>query len=299
MNGSYINHASTVNFVNTLAGAIDIRGPLASEILTSNGPFIVSAVISGSSQLNLTGAGTVTIAGVNTHTGNLNNTGGGLILDPSGSLRFVPGASGVTNAITGTSAATLNGAFNVDLTSTSTTLGSIWDLITTTGTVTIGANFTVTGFTAGAGALGSRVWTSGIYQLMRPPASSVVGAVSDSDSDGMDDVWESTYGLAVGTNDSADDFDRDGTNNLTEFRLGLIPNNGSSVFAVSRNATSGQLTWPSKDGATFRIERSTTLGTWIPLETAYPAAAGAGTTTSYTDGSAPAGKSFYRIGLNP
>ena len=50
---------------------------------------------------------------------------------------------------------------------------------------------------------------------------------------------------------------------------------------------------------TFRIERSTSLGTWTELETTYPAAASPATTTTYTDGSAPAGKAFYRIGLNP
>ncbi len=121
----------------------------------------------------------------------------------------------------------------------------------------------------------------------------------DSDNDGMDDSWEELHGLIVGIDDSADDLDGDGTDNLTEFRLGLIPNDGSSSFKVSWDAVSGQLTWPSKEGATFRIERSTTLDTWDDLETAWPAAASPATSTSYTDGSPPTGKAFYRIGLNP
>lgn len=121
----------------------------------------------------------------------------------------------------------------------------------------------------------------------------------DSDNDNMADAWETTYGLNVGIDDSADDLDNDGTSNLAEYRLGLIPNDGSSSFKVTRDAGSGQLTWPSLEGLTFRIERSTTLESWTDLETALPAAASPATTTSYTDGSPPAGKAFYRIGLNP
>jgi hypothetical protein len=103
----------------------------------------------------------------------------------------------------------------------------------------------------------------------------------------------------VGVDDSAGDLDSDGTNNLTEFRLGLIPNDGTSRFAISRDAGSGQLTWPSNGGLTFRIERSTTLGTWTVLNAAYPAAASPARTTGFTDGSPPLGKAFYRVGLNP
>jgi Concanavalin A-like lectin/glucanases superfamily len=125
------------------------------------------------------------------------------------------------------------------------------------------------------------------------------GTNPDSDNDNMADVWENTYGLNVELDDSAEDLDRDGTNNLSEFRLGLIPNSGSSSFRVTRAPSDGALTWPSAEGLTFRVERSTALETWTVLETALPAAAGPATTTSYTDGTPPPGKAFYRIGLNP
>ena len=117
---------------------------------------------------------------------------------------------------------------------------------------------------------------------------------SDSDTDGMTDTWETTYfGNLAQT--ATGDFDNDGTNNLTEFRLGLIPNSGSSLFATTRSSA-GLLTWPSVTGVTFRIERSTTLGSWTTLENAFPGTAG---TASYTDPSPPANEAFYRIGLNP
>ncbi len=50
----------------------------------------------------------------------------------------------------------------------------------------------------------------------------------DTDGDGMDDAWETTYGLSVGTDDSADDADGDGLTNLEEYGLGTDPSNDDS-----------------------------------------------------------------------
>ncbi len=118
----------------------------------------------------------------------------------------------------------------------------------------------------------------------------------DADSDGIEDEWETTY-FGGTTQAATGDFDNDGTDNLTEFRLGLIPNSGTSHFAVTRSS-SGSLQWQSVLGVTFRIERSTTLevGSWTTLEAAFPGTAG---TANYTDAEPPVGKAFYRIGLNP
>lgn len=51
---------------------------------------------------------------------------------------------------------------------------------------------------------------------------------NDTDSDGMDDGWEGTYGLTVGVDDSGGDLDSDGSNNLDEYRRGTLPNNADS-----------------------------------------------------------------------
>ncbi|WP_193214642.1 laminin G domain-containing protein [Luteolibacter marinus] len=117
---------------------------------------------------------------------------------------------------------------------------------------------------------------------------------SGADDDNIDDDWELLY---FGDLDESDggDFDHDGTDNLTEYRLGLIPNNGSSRFAATR-AAGGEIQWPSVVGVTFKIERSTTLtGTWDLLQATFPGTAG---TASFTDPAPPAGKAFYRITLN-
>jgi autotransporter-associated beta strand protein len=298
LNGGEIQQAATAT-VCRVAGAVDVRGPIRSLLGAANGPLAVDAVISGAGNLVLWGANSVTLAAANTYTGNITNSSGGLVLSSTGGLKFVPAASGVNNVIAGTGPVTLGGALNIDLASASSTVGDSWDLITTTGAVTITPTFTVPGFTAGSGAVGARVWASGVYRF--DEATGVLNVTSldpDSDDDGLDDAWESTYfgGLAQG---ASDDFDGDGTTNLIEYRLGLAPNNGGSAFTVTRDTGSGQLTWQSVPGLSFRIERSTTLGTWDPLESAFPAALSPATSTSYTDGSAPIGRAFYRIGINP
>jgi hypothetical protein len=116
---------------------------------------------------------------------------------------------------------------------------------------------------------------------------------NDTDGDGMLDAWEiASFGNL--DQDAADDFDSDGTDNLTEFRLGLAANSGSSRFALTGGA-GGSIQWPSVTGVTFRIERSTTLTGWDVLEASYPGTDG---TTSYTDPAPPTGRAFYRVTLN-
>ncbi|MEK7953585.1 beta strand repeat-containing protein [Luteolibacter soli] len=141
----------------------------------------------------------------------------------------------------------------------------------------------------------------------------------DTDADGLSDFWEDLYwgggddlvlagelnqakGTAAQALPGSADPDGDGTDNLTEFRLGLNPADGTSGFkvtALQKDPSSFSLTWPSATGVTFKIERSTTLGagSWTSLDAAFPGAAG---TTTYTDNSLPAGaKAFYKVTLNP
>src|SRR5690606_27689285 len=118
----------------------------------------------------------------------------------------------------------------------------------------------------------------------------------DSDGDGMDDAWEMMH-FGNLDQDATGDFDNDGTDNLTEFRLGLDPTDGSSRFAASLDSN-GMVQWPSVEGVSFTIQRSTTLleGSWVTLEEDFAGTAG---TASDTDPNPPAGKAFYRIILNP
>lgn len=49
--------------------------------------------------------------------------------------------------------------------------------------------------------------------------------LNDSDGDGMEDWFETRYGLNNASNDSAGDLDSDGSSNLAEFQRGTIPDN--------------------------------------------------------------------------
>ncbi|WP_367872195.1 hypothetical protein [Luteolibacter sp. Populi] len=123
-----------------------------------------------------------------------------------------------------------------------------------------------------------------------------LSSAGDGDGDGLADAWETTYFNGLGEV-AAGDFDKDGTDNITEFRLGLIPNSGSSRFAATRQGN-GSISWPSTAGTTFKIERSVNLGAggWSVLQAAYP---GTAVSTSYTDPAPPpTGKAFYRVTLN-
>jgi hypothetical protein len=121
-------------------------------------------------------------------------------------------------------------------------------------------------------------------------------AIIDTDNDGLTDTWETTY-FGNLSQTATDDFDADGTDNLTEFRLNLIPNSGSSRFAATRSAA-GTLTWPSVTGVNFRVERSTTLAANSWQQVGNTVAGTAGTAT-LLDPAPPAGSAFYRIALLP
>lgn len=131
--------------------------------------------------------------------------------------------------------------------------------------------------------------------VLAPSAFLVPVTSNDTDNDGMDDDWErASFGglsqLATG------DFDGDGTNNLTEYRLGLLANSGSSRFAAAR-AADGRITWPSAAGLKFTVMRSTSLavGSWAPVGTV----TGTAGTAEFTDPSPPVGGAFYKVLLEP
>ncbi len=118
------------------------------------------------------------------------------------------------------------------------------------------------------------------------------GGGGDSDGDGLPDEWELTHFGNLGQS-AAGDFDHDGTSNRAEFLLGLAPNDGSSRFAAMR--ADGTLSWPSAEGLSFTVQRSTTLGagSWENIGTITGPAASS--TATFTDPAPPAGRAFYRV----
>ncbi len=122
------------------------------------------------------------------------------------------------------------------------------------------------------------------------------GTNPDTDSDGLPDAWERTYGFSVGTNESAGDADGDGFTNLEEFQLGTHPKSGTSFFRAELAPASGspgnyQLSWNSVAGKVYVIEWSPDLIT--PFATLRTVTASATTSTAAITNTGNVG--FYRV----
>ncbi len=283
LDGGRLHNGTDGNVVATVAGSIAVTR--ASEIYAQNQGFVLNAALSGTGNLTLTGGSPVTIAGTNTWRGGLALTNtGGLVLAETGNLVFAPGANGVTNAITGTNPAVLNGTFNIDTSAASTAPGASWVLVATSGAKTYGATFTVSGYVADGGAVGARKWTSGSYTFDEATGTLSMAGTPVS---GLADWRQTHFGTTANEGSAADsaDPDADGRPNLLEYALGTDPTEADSGAPVAVAVQAGvlTLTFDHIGDATlsYVIEASNDLATWTPAQT-YTGLSAAGTIT-YTD----------------
>lgn len=143
------------------AGAIALAANTLLDYDSSAGQTL-SGAISGAGELLQEGSGTLTLSGPNTYSGNTTvNSGRTLVLDNAGSLHFVV-TNASANKVTGTGTATLNGAFTIDTSAVTTSLG-YWTLVDVANK-SYGGGFGVSGFNyAGGGVwtrtVGSSLWT--------------------------------------------------------------------------------------------------------------------------------------------
>jgi autotransporter-associated beta strand protein len=148
-----------------------------------------------------------------------------------------------------------------------------------------------------SGAISGSLALSGIpigtTAQLSTSANAVDLVINDSDEDGLPDTWENTH-FGNLSKTALQDSDGDGTSNLAEYRLNLLPNNGSQFFKASiiRNPNSYTITWPFAAGVVFNVQRSTNLNDWTTMATV----TGIGT---YTDTNPPTGKALYRVSFAP
>ena len=140
---------------------------------------LLADTVSTGGGLTKNGAGTLTLSGANTYVGNTTVDAGTLALADNASLKFVIGATGVNNQVTGSGGFTVDGDFAFDLAAAGTTLGDSWQIVdVSTLAETFGGTFTVTGFTANAGKW-TRPANGAFYQF--DPATGVLQVVNDPD----------------------------------------------------------------------------------------------------------------------
>lgn len=130
----------------------------------------------------------------------------------------------------------------------------------------------------------------------------VVFNFTDSDGNGLPDVWERAYFNRIGI-DPRGDPDLDGVSTLDEFLAGTNPLLGSSLFRfiTTSRLQSGAvvLEWASLPGKSYSIDRASEIqGPFQDLGVTINGSGGASTT--YQDDSASQRPvSFYRVRLNP
>lgn len=220
---------------------ITVASVEAAGVVIDTGTFNVSVTSAlqdagGGGGITKNGAGTLTFAGQNTYLGNTTINAGGITLADDARLRFLIGANGVTNRLTGTGAATLDGDFNIELGGAALANGNSWTLVDGSVNKSYGATFSVIGFTESGDVWtkvdGAKTWTfteaTGVLTLG-------MGAGNAYDS------WISSYFPGVTDPNiigSSKDPDGDGSSNALEFALGGAPNSGSSgpkVYALQED----------------------------------------------------------------
>ncbi len=220
------------------------------------GETTVGGVIAlGAGALTKNGAGAITLSGANTYTGDTVVNAGSLALADNAQLKFVLGASGINNSISGAGTVTLAGDFVIDTTAADSLQSGTWILenVPSLGGA-YSASFTVSGFTDAGGDKWVKTGSSKIYTFDEATGTLTLVSIDPFPA------WATAKGLtgAAGfENGKGDDPDGDGLTNLDEFAFDGNPLSGANDGKiVGKIGTVGgnpvmTLTLPVRSGATF------------------------------------------------
>lgn len=138
-----------------------------------------------------------------------------------------------------------------------------------------------------------RIWEGALTlterELYHSDGPDLIRDPDDLDGDGLRDAWEIAMFGGTAAQNGADDADHDGTDNRTEQRLGLDPNDSTSRFAAVLNGS--ELSWPGAYGLDFSIQRSTDVVSWTTIAVR----AGTAGINTFVDPDPPEGRAFYRV----
>ena len=162
----------------------------------------------GKLSLTKTGGSTQILSGTNLYTGNTVVTGGTLILDTNGSLKFNIGTNGINNGIIGTGVVQFNGTFNFNLAGASTNAGASWHIVdVSTLATTFGGTFNVAGFDNAGGGLWTATNNNTVYQfntltgVLSGPSAPVVSvpSINSVQINSLNLILSGTNGTAGGS----------------------------------------------------------------------------------------------------
>lgn len=208
------------------------------------------------------GSGMITLAGINTYTGNTTIDNGTLELADDGQLTLV--VSDVSsNSVGGFGIATFKGDFSIDTSAVTGTTGGIWTVVNLAGldpASSFDSTFSVIGFDD---SNNDGVWTMSdakgdwLFSEATGELTLVIGADYDT--------WKSANGVTGGEND---DDDNDGLTNHEEYAFGRDPTGGSSInpITVPLDKAAGTFSYnrrlQSMTGLAYSILTSTDLVAW-------------------------------------
>lgn len=245
----------------TLAGGFTPAGAVTGarflQLLGDGNGAWTGAINNGTATVHLIklGAGTWTLSGTNTYTGDTTVDGGTLALSSTSELKFAPTTNGTSNKVAGSAAVTLDGTFNIDLTAANVTNGNSWLLVDVVGlTETFGSTFAVTGFTK-SGTNWTKVDGANTWTFSQTTGALTLAVVSDPFVTWIDSFFPGETNAAI--IGKAADPDNDGRNNLAEFAFNSSPTSAANDGkVVGKTVTVGgnsvlTLTLPVRTGATF------------------------------------------------
>lgn len=256
-----------------------------------------SVVLNGNLGLTKEGAGTLTLSGLNSHTGNTVVNNGTLALADNGQLKFVLGAtSGTNNSLSGAGTVTLDGDFVIDTTAADALSAGSWTL-ENVGTLAgpYGTTFSVVGFTDAGGDK----WTKANGPTKLYTFDETTGILT------LETLGYASWAATNGTAQTIDlDHDGDGVQNGVEYFLGGPAGNttGFTSLPVAVEGPGGlSITWIKGAGyvgsynTDFVVETSNTLsGPWA-VEASPGNVADSPTQVKYTFPAPLSGKRFARL----
>jgi len=257
--------ANNADFITTYGGGQNTFVASGGAIIDTNG-FNIGVPVNLLDQgggLTKEGAGTLTLGGTNTYSGDTFVNAGTFVLADNAQLRFVVNESPASNMVTGTGAAIFNGDFVIDTTAVTGNTGYIWTLVdrTTLTGESFGSTFSVSGF---VDPEDDGVWTmtdiKGDWSFSEATGELTLDVGTDYDT------WGAPYGLASGSEDG--DADNDGLTNQEEYAFGLIPDSGASVNPITVQLDKALKTFSytrrdsSKTDLIYGVWYSTDLSVW-------------------------------------